>query len=149
MPNAALPPSSVPVVPVDAPPALMDEEHGSPPSWKTVVAAKQAQLQVAMPSEWRIPVTLLAAVDLSLESTLSLDNTPLLRDCGILSDRELAITEQHTAVDLLAQLAAGTLTALEVTLAFSKRAAIAQQLVRAASSSFPLVPLLTGASFTA
>lgn len=52
------------------------------------------------------------------------------RRSGILTDRELEITESHNLASLLKGLASGDLTSSEVTLAFSKRAAIAQQLVR-------------------
>lgn len=51
------------------------------------------------------------------------------RDCGLLSEKELEITER-TAVDLVKRLAKGELTAVEVTAAFCKRAAIAHQMVR-------------------
>lgn len=49
---------------------------------------------------------------------------------GILSQRELEITEQYSVAELLTALSSGQITAVEATLAFSKRAAIAQQLVR-------------------
>jgi amidase len=51
------------------------------------------------------------------------------RECGLLSDRELNITEKYDAVALVEALAAGAFTAEEVAVAFCKRAAIAQQLV--------------------
>ncbi|CAK7222448.1 hypothetical protein SBRCBS47491_004868 [Sporothrix bragantina] len=100
--------------------------------WQSIVAAKQAQLKTAIPEAWRIDEALLDTVDFSLESTQSLDsqNSTILRDSKILSDHELAITEEYNAGELLAKLASGKLTALEVTVAFSKRAAIAQQLAK-------------------
>lgn len=51
------------------------------------------------------------------------------RSSGLLSERELTITEKYSVPELLAKLASGELTSLEVTTAFSKRAAIAQQVV--------------------
>lgn len=52
------------------------------------------------------------------------------RRSGILSERELHITEGYDVRGLLAGLAGGEMTAVEVTAAFSKRAAVAQQVVR-------------------
>jgi amidase len=46
-----------------------------------------------------------------------------------LTEQELRITEHYTIAELLSALADGTLTSAEVTLAYSKRAAVAQQLV--------------------
>jgi len=51
------------------------------------------------------------------------------RSCGILSEREIKITEDYDAVAIIAGIKAGELSAEEVTVAFCKRAAIAQQLV--------------------
>lgn len=52
-----------------------------------------------------------------------------MRKLGILTAKELQITEQYTVSQLLEALKSGQLTALEVTVAYCKRAAIAQQLV--------------------
>lgn len=49
---------------------------------------------------------------------------------GILSQQELQITEQYSTAALIKALSTGQITAMQATLAFSKRAAIAQQLVR-------------------
>ena len=49
--------------------------------------------------------------------------------CGILSSKEIEITGNWDAVVLIEKLAKGELTSLEVTTAFCKRAAIAQQLI--------------------
>ncbi|CAK7199704.1 hypothetical protein SEUCBS139899_002387 [Sporothrix eucalyptigena] len=108
------------------------------PSWQSIVAAKQVKVQAAIPDAWRIDPSLLATVDFSLESTQSLDSSSssILRDSKILTDHELAITEQYSAAALLAKLAAGELTSLEVTVAFSKRAAIAQQLLHCLTEIF-------------
>ncbi|KAI5258661.1 amidase [Aureobasidium subglaciale] len=48
--------------------------------------------------------------------------------CGILTEREIAITEDNDAVDIIEKIRSQAFTAEEVTLAFCKRAAIAQQL---------------------
>lgn len=51
------------------------------------------------------------------------------RECGILTEAEIQITEGYDAVGLLGELALGKYRAEEVATAFCKRAAIAQQLV--------------------
>lgn len=57
-----------------------------------------------------------------------LDVTTVFRTCGLLSEKELAITENYDATALAAAIASRQLTAVEVTVAFCKRAAIAHQL---------------------
>lgn len=101
----------------------------SPAPWKEAVALKQAQCRASIPQEWLIPSSTLASVDLSLTSTTDLVQANIVRECGILSERELNITENFNARQLLARMARGEMSSLEVTVAFSKRAAIAQQLV--------------------
>jgi amidase len=54
---------------------------------------------------------------------------PAFRSCGLLTAHELEITEVDDAVALLEKLHSKTWSALEVTVAFCKRAAVAQQLV--------------------
>ncbi len=54
---------------------------------------------------------------------------PLFRSCGLLTARELEITDVEDCVALLEQLHSRKWSALEVTVAFCKRAAIAQQLI--------------------
>ena len=49
--------------------------------------------------------------------------------CGILSETELKITSDYDATALLEKLRSGVWSVEEVTVAFCKRAAIAQQLV--------------------
>ncbi|KAM3562049.1 hypothetical protein MY1884_002045, partial [Beauveria asiatica] len=55
---------------------------------------------------------------------------------GIPSEKELDITESHNVSELLEALAGGKLTALEVTTAFCKRAAIAHQLLTCCTEIF-------------
>lgn len=49
------------------------------------------------------------------------------RDCGLLSERELNITEQHDAVAIVEKIRDGVFTVEDVVTAFCKRAAIVQQ----------------------
>lgn len=54
---------------------------------------------------------------------------PMFRSCGLLTGRELEITDIEDCVALLEQLHSRKWSALEVIVAFCKRAAIAQQLI--------------------
>lgn len=125
---AALPPVAAPLAVADGP--LDTSAPTAPAAWQTLAAAKKTQQEASIPNEWRIPAPLLATVDLSLDSPQALDHAPLLRATGILSAHELELTEAYSATELQSKLAAGELSAFEVTQAFCKRAAIAQQLVR-------------------
>ncbi|CAF2122422.1 unnamed protein product [Rotaria magnacalcarata] len=62
-----------------------------------------------------------------------LDVTNIPRQCGLLSDDEIVITEHYTASQLVVQLAQGHLTAEQVIRAYLKRAGIAHQLTNCAT----------------
>ncbi|KAL4932566.1 putative general amidase [Aspergillus undulatus] len=90
--------------------------------WKQKAQRKRDELAARIPSEWRLSPDLVAQVDLQ-------DNIlDLPRRSGLLTERELDITETSDATALLSRLTSGELSAYEVTVAFCKRAAIAQQL---------------------
>lgn len=86
-------------------------------SWEEIAADKKNRISESIPQEWRIK---------SIPTDVSVMGYP--KESGIMSKEELAITES-TAVDLVAQMAAGKLTSVAVTTAFLKRAALAHQLV--------------------
>lgn len=88
-------------------------------TWQTKVAKKQVEIKAAVPPEWLLPAT----------TTPPKNVLDIPRQCGLLSEKELDITESYDAVELLEKLSTGTFTSAEVTEAFCKRAAIAQQLV--------------------
>jgi len=112
-------------------------------SWQSIVAAKQASAKEKIPTAWRLSESYLEKVsEESLESVLSVP-----RECGLLSPVELEITDQHDAVSLVHKLAEGTFTAEQVTTAFSKRAAITQQLVSCLLKTY-LLPVPSSASAT-
>ncbi|KAK2072369.1 hypothetical protein P8C59_006726 [Phyllachora maydis] len=92
--------------------------------WQALVGAKQRELETAIPPEWRVP----QAVWAEGRENGRLIEQGVVEKCGILSQRELDMTESYTAADLLHKLATRDLTSVELTTAFSKRAAIAQQL---------------------
>ncbi|CAK4030050.1 fatty-acid amide hydrolase like [Lecanosticta acicola] len=89
-------------------------------SWQSIAARKQAERASRIPLEWRVK----AAVAGDNEDILALP-----RKCGILTDRELSITESYDATDLRDELAKGSLKAEDVARAFAKRAAVCQQAV--------------------
>lgn len=87
--------------------------------WKAKAAVRKAQQEREIPDEWRIsavPATKLNVMDVPAT-------------CGLLSEKEIMITETDDVELLLRKLAGGEWTSLEVTLAYYKRAIIAQQLV--------------------
>ncbi|KAL4863796.1 hypothetical protein BDV12DRAFT_177020 [Aspergillus spectabilis] len=105
-----------------------------PPSapWQEIAAKKRAEVATKIPPEWRLPAHYTDRVDET--STWNILHVP--RECGLLSARELEITEKYDSVALVEVLASGVFTAVEVTIAFCKRAAIAQQLTRCLTEIF-------------
>lgn len=91
--------------------------------WQAKAAAKRAQLLASLPSATLLPAALLD----SLEPTSSVLDIP--RTSGLLTPRQLAITEETQSETLLQKLAGGEYSAVEVCAAFCARASIAQQLV--------------------
>ncbi|KAJ3728072.1 general amidase [Lentinula guzmanii] len=86
--------------------------------WKTRCAQrKQAQLN-SIPHEWLIEAC----------SANQMNVMQVPRDCGLLSVRELEITETVDVDVILQKLASAEWSSVEVTTAFYKRAIIAQQL---------------------
>lgn len=94
--------------------------------WEEIAASKRKQLADSIPQEWRIP-----ASQMPPESQLNVLDWP--STSGFFTPQELEITEL-TASQLLGQLRSGHKTSEEVTRAFCKRAAVAQQLVHIATS---------------
>lgn len=106
------------------------------PEWQTKVLAKQAAIKARFPKEWLLPVEVLESLPSPLPtSKVDLNTLDIPRRSGLLNEREIEITEAYDVKQLLAKLASGDLTSLEVTLAFSKRAAIAQQLTNCLSET--------------
>lgn len=86
------------------------------PSWKAISNDKIAARDALIPAKWLIPKT----------DALNVMDVP--PTCGVLSEEEIAITETP-APKLVEKMVGGELKSAQVTLAFCKRAAIAQQLV--------------------
>ncbi|KAF5386540.1 hypothetical protein D9757_005888 [Collybiopsis confluens] len=98
-------------------PAWSPEGRPIMSDWRTRCAQrKQAQLD-SIPKEWLIqPLP---------DSQMNMMNIP--KDCGLLADRELEITETIDVELILKMLASGEWSSFEVTTAFYKRAIVAQQ----------------------
>lgn len=90
--------------------------------WKQTATTRRQAQQAAIPPAWRLsPATLKASRN---------TNTTLqtIRTSGILTPQELQWTEVSEIRPLLARLATRDITSEQLTLAFCKRAALAQQL---------------------
>ncbi|KAE8138907.1 amidase signature domain-containing protein [Aspergillus pseudotamarii] len=99
-------------------------------SWQHRVEQKRQRCANKIPAEWRIPDELMASLHAPLaDHKNNLIRNNIIRQSGIMTQHELQITEEYTVPDLLAALANGRLSSVEVTLAYCKRAAMAQQLV--------------------
>lgn len=88
-------------------------------TWQENSAAARQRLMDSIPSKWRLQTP-------PPESQTDVRSVP--RDCRLLTERQLEITEQN-ASELMPQLLNGSLSSVEVTEAFCARAAIAHQCV--------------------
>lgn len=73
------------------------------PDWQTVSAAKREANAAKIPKEWRLPESTLGT--LHLDADLNVLDIP--RKCGILSEREMELTEKYDATGLLEKMASG------------------------------------------
>ncbi|GAA5849651.1 hypothetical protein JCM8547_000521 [Rhodosporidiobolus lusitaniae] len=89
-------------------------------NWRSRAAAKRAARDALIPAEWRLDEAVLAPANR--------DATTVVAGCGLLSEREMEITELDELKELAARIAHGEYTSVEVTTAYCKRAAVAQQL---------------------
>lgn len=83
-------------------------------TWESIRERKQEERESRIPTEWRLPAHLLPH-DLEL---LNVMDVP--RKCGLLSPRQLEITEDHDATSLAAAIKAGKFKSVEVAEAFCK-----------------------------
>lgn len=89
-------------------------------TWQDLVTDKRARQAAAIPKDWIITPP---ADDIR-------DVTGVPASSGLLTEKELAITDNTDTEGLLAQLASGELSSVEVVTAYYKRAIVAQQVVR-------------------
>ena len=88
-------------------------------SWQELAEDKRKRLAALIPKDWVITPP--------PEDVLDVTKVPL--ECGLLSEKEIAITEEKDIGVLLVKLASAELSSVEVTTAFAKRAIIAHQVV--------------------
>jgi amidase len=88
--------------------------------FRIIAAQKQAQRQGKIPKEWLVDAQ-------KYHDATSLLQVPVT--CGILTEVECQITSDYDATALLEKMKGEAWSAEQVTVAFCKRAAIAQQLV--------------------
>lgn len=93
--------------------------------WQDIASRKRREVANQLPDEWKLPRSVLEKISPNAD----IDVRGIPASCGLLSSRELEITEQYDASGLIAKLAKRDFTASEVATAFCKRAAIAHQLV--------------------
>ncbi|KAF4458707.1 general amidase-C [Fusarium albosuccineum] len=95
--------------------------------WKSLIQAKLDDRAGRIRPAWRLEKSITDQVHPS--STTSAFE--LLAQTDILTKKERDITEKFSATTLISMLANRTISSVEVTTAFCKRAAVAQQLVSA------------------
>lgn len=95
------------------------------PDWRTLAASKRESVYARIPKEWRLSPS--QTSQYTETSGISVLDVP--RTCGILTEKELDITENYDATDLVKMMAEGQFSSTEVVTAFCKRAAVAQQCV--------------------
>ncbi|ETS73842.1 hypothetical protein PFICI_14788 [Pestalotiopsis fici W106-1] len=96
-------------------------------NYQLIAAEKKAQQWEKIPDQWRIPME-------NFEGMTYLMDVPL--HCGVLSDTEIEITSDYDATALLEKLKARVWSVEQVTVAFCKRAALAQQLTNCLTEIF-------------
>ncbi|KAH9944406.1 general amidase [Epithele typhae] len=98
-------------------------------SWQDLVADKKLRQQAAIPLDWVLKSP-------PAPDVLDVRTFPDSPQCGVLSEREITITNAVDVELLLAKLASGEWSSVEVTTAYYKRAIIAHQLVNCLTEIF-------------
>ncbi|CAF1328623.1 unnamed protein product [Adineta steineri] len=95
-------------------------------SWEEKARQKRTALHDLIPQEWKLSESIIKDPPKNL--------TIVPSQCGILSTLDLEIPEIDNIEELAQQIAQGKYSAIQVTQAYCKRAAIAHQLFPAISS---------------
>ncbi|KAI1336355.1 amidase signature domain-containing protein [Xylariaceae sp. FL0016] len=90
-------------------------------TWQAIAARKQEERSSRIPAEWLIPTDLLPSPEQDFVQDFPATS-------GFFTSEELSYTEA-TAADVIANIASGKWTSLDVVKATCKRAAVAQQLI--------------------
>lgn len=97
-----------------------------PADWEAVCARRKRVQAESIPTEWIIPTP--------PEDQLNVMNVP--RQCGLLTDLEMDITETVDVQTILDKLCRAEWSSVQVTTAFYKRAIVAQQLTNCLTEIF-------------
>ncbi|KAG5804417.1 hypothetical protein H9Q71_011005 [Fusarium xylarioides] len=98
-------------------------------NWKTIAAQHREKQRDAIPAEWLLPEKQLQGLKNTGDGNGSkLIESKAVHRSGLLTEKEIVITERYTAAELLSKIHSQELSSEEVTVAFSKRASLAQQL---------------------
>ncbi|KAL2870054.1 amidase signature domain-containing protein [Aspergillus lucknowensis] len=89
------------------------------PHWRPIVIQKRASQLQSIPAPWHLPQFVIASDATTLDT---------IRTCGILSAKELQWTEIDDVTALVRLLASREVSSVQLTTAFCKRAAVAQQM---------------------
>ncbi|KGO75601.1 Amidase [Penicillium italicum] len=108
------------------------------PRYVAVAQRKQAELAAAIPAEWWLPAHLIPEGMLSISESITVGPKSyqrvgvmdIPRTRGLLTSKELEITEKYDVRGLVGEMTEGRLKAEDVVGGFCKRAAIAHQLTR-------------------
>ena len=92
---------------------VFDRFTKMPDTWQAIAQRKKGQQASRIPKEWILPEITAPRVN----SNHVLD---VPRRCGLLSEKELNITEEYDATALVGELAAGRLSCKDVAVAFCK-----------------------------
>ncbi|KAH8658084.1 putative fatty-acid amide hydrolase [Xylariales sp. PMI_506] len=96
-------------------------------TYQAIAAEKKARQWDKIPKDWRIDAE-------AYENATNVMDVPLT--CGLLTETEARITSDYDATAILAKLKTGIWSVEQVTVAFCKRAAIAQQLTNCLTEIF-------------
>lgn len=91
--------------------------------WQSLAKSKRDSVFAKIPKDWLLPTSF--TPQYTETSTISVIDVP--RTCGLLTEKELEITEQYDATELVKLMSNGQLKSIDVVTAFCKRAAIAHQ----------------------
>ncbi|KAJ5207915.1 hypothetical protein N7449_002294 [Penicillium cf. viridicatum] len=108
------------------------------PRYVAIAQRKQTELAAAIPTEWRLPAHVIPEGMLSISESITVGPKSyqrvgvmdIPRTCGLLTSKELEITEKYDVRGLVTEMAEGRLKAEDVVRGFCKRAAVAHQLTR-------------------
>ncbi|KAJ5292027.1 Amidase [Penicillium angulare] len=108
------------------------------PPYVAVAQRKQAELSASIPSQWKLPDNLIPPGMLTPAESITegpklygrVNVMEIPRTCGLLTSKELEITEKYDVHELVLAMTEKKLKAKEVVQAFCRRAAISHQLTR-------------------